>query len=793
MVRYTVSKPPSVVNPEWIFWSKNDFQRNLAPDETSSVVFVTRKKEISVVYMPTPVIDKDELACIIGNMFDESSSPAFFKIDSDEIGSCCAILEHPKIPPEFRPEIALQSDSVKDTDWEDAQIEIALVAIPTFAPIPYGVEIKSTMLDENFFEEMKAISSAHGFWAQTMNDVVEQHEVDNHTETVLKRITSSVPVSSSRDQARAATKGLRGMIFASCPYVDPSLLSRGNDRFEADQEKLKAFFRRNPTPARVETVDDDENIDEFLVRSTTAPSASLPPGIAAVAVGPNPPPEFFTQLIETMKNIQAPQQPTKIVVESRDHEETIDLAKLQTGMLQLMYATGDINWDDGSVQNVRVATFSQGFLNLLSRSASVQATQLTNLFATIFATEPEDDDDDFQSNPLSRLMSMVVFTSKFTKGHLNASFQSSDLETGSMYKSTSLNPFHYAPQGNRKMILEATAKMDEERNELNWRIVEKDRSKISSLIEGIGRVNNMDEVAMTCANICGVQLAMVDITAGKPLLFQFAWKVIRFIENKKTKTWMRDNSDSIAHLPMIFMSKTHQFFMHLASFSQNSINTNKIETGDSKFETRSVSVAVKLASKFFAKMQEHIDDNSIPKDVPAFAKSFFVEATGGGFVPAPPAAEAAKPTANQPADANGGGKRKGNGEGEQQAEGQKKKRNTSDKSLKMGLFHLKKGTPASKAVPEKSTLKDGICLDFCCHERKCNFNHLLCKNGKHYTNWKNVPEEDRPILLKHMEKSGVMWLDAETFKKHEIVIAPEFAHLLGDATGPKKKSAGKST
>ena len=316
------------------------------------------------------------------------------------------------------------------------------------------------------------------------------------------------------------------MIFASCPYVDPSLLSRRNDRFEADQEKLKAFFRRNPTPARVETVDDDENIDEFLVRSTTAPSASLPPGIAAVAVGPNPPPEFFTQLIETMKNIQAPQQPTKIVVESRDHEETIDLAKLQTGMLQLMYATGDINWDDGSVQNVRVATFSQGFLNLLSRSASVQATQLTNLFATIFATEPEDDDDDFQSNPLSRLMSMVVFTPKFTKGHLNASFQSSDLETGSMYKSTSLNPFHYAPQGNRKLISEATAKMDEERNELNWRIVEKDRSKISSLIEGIGRVNNMDEVAMTCANICGVQLAMVDITAGKPLLFQMAWKVI---------------------------------------------------------------------------------------------------------------------------------------------------------------------------------------------------------------------------------------------------------------------------
>ena len=83
-------------------------------------------------------------------------------------------------------------------------------------------------------------------------------------------------------------------------------------------------------------------------------------------------------------------------------------------------------------------------------------------------------------------MSLVVFPPKFTKGHLNASFQNLDLEMGSMYKSTSLNPFHYAPQTNRKTILEAATKMDEEQNELNWRIVEKDRSKVSSLIEGVG-------------------------------------------------------------------------------------------------------------------------------------------------------------------------------------------------------------------------------------------------------------------------------------------------------------------
>ncbi len=173
--------------------------------------------------------------------------------------------------------------------------------------------------------------------------------------------------------------------------------------------------------------------------------------IPAAFTNTNPPPEFYTQLIETMKNIQAPQHPSKIVIESRDYEDTINLAKLQNGVLQLMYATGDVIWDNGIVKNIRVATFSQGFLNLLARSASVQATQLSNLFTTIFSTKPEDDDDKNHAKPLKRLMSLVIFPPKFTKGHLNASFQSSDLETGLMYKSTSINPFHYTPQGNRKL------------------------------------------------------------------------------------------------------------------------------------------------------------------------------------------------------------------------------------------------------------------------------------------------------------------------------------------------------
>jgi len=104
-----------------------------------------------------------------------------------------------------------------------------------------------------------------------------------------------------------------------------------------------------------------------------------------------------------------------------------------------------------------------------------------------------------------------VFPQKFTKVHLNLSIQSVDLETGSIYKSSSINPFHYASQTNRVLVKAANSEMEEERNEMNWKIVEKDRKQISSMIEGVRRITSMNGIAMTCTNVCGVQLAIVDV------------------------------------------------------------------------------------------------------------------------------------------------------------------------------------------------------------------------------------------------------------------------------------------
>ena len=161
----------------------------------------------------------------------------------------------------------------------------------------------------------------------------------------------------------------------------------------------------------------------------------------------------------------------------------------------------------------------------------------------------------------------------------------------------------------------AMVKIEEEHNQLNWRVNEKDKKQISSVIEGVGRIETIDDVSRTCANMCGVMLAIVDVSKTKPMLYQVAYKFIKMIENKKMQTWMRDNSEYIAHMPVVLMGKLHQCFQHLASFSQNSMNTNKVELNDNALDIKHITTAVKLVSKFFKKMTEHIEDSSVPKEI----------------------------------------------------------------------------------------------------------------------------------------------------------------------------------
>ncbi len=94
MRNYINLKPPLAVNPGWLCWTTPEFKKtNPDSDQVAAFLFVLRKKEIGVLYKPTPVLDadKNKLLGIIGNMLEKGSTPAIIKIEGGEIGSCFTI------------------------------------------------------------------------------------------------------------------------------------------------------------------------------------------------------------------------------------------------------------------------------------------------------------------------------------------------------------------------------------------------------------------------------------------------------------------------------------------------------------------------------------------------------------------------------------------------------------------------------------------------------------------------------------------------------------------------------
>jgi hypothetical protein len=145
------------------------------------------------------------------------------KIDGGEIGSCFTIQVFEDIPKNFRPEIALQPKMLKDSKWDEATKNLALVVLPTLAPLPFGKEIEATMLDDKFLNKMMKISPEHGFWAKMMVNAFTQEDSDHDTLPIITNLNNSKATSKGRDPCRAATKGFRDAWSSnSGPAINPS-------------------------------------------------------------------------------------------------------------------------------------------------------------------------------------------------------------------------------------------------------------------------------------------------------------------------------------------------------------------------------------------------------------------------------------------------------------------------------------------------------------------------------------------------------------------------------------------
>jgi hypothetical protein len=252
MWSYLTSKPPSQVNSSWFTWSLGDFT-NIDPesDKIAALLYVTQKNKIGIIYKPTPIKKPDgTLIGIIGNVFSKKCTPAFFKIDGDEIGPCYAIQKHEEIPTKHRPEISLQADIVKGTNYEDYPHEISMWVSPNLSPLPFGAKIEQTLFNNAFIEELGTISKYHGIWAKLMAEVINQAVTkESNIPTIAKRLIN-LSGTRNRDPCHAASKGFRSTTIPnSAPFVEISSLGK---KIPEQQATLHSYFERNPTPACVE-------------------------------------------------------------------------------------------------------------------------------------------------------------------------------------------------------------------------------------------------------------------------------------------------------------------------------------------------------------------------------------------------------------------------------------------------------------------------------------------------------------------------------------------------------------
>jgi hypothetical protein len=179
------------------------------------------------------------LSGIIGNMLDEKTTPAFIKIEGEDVGSCCIIHYMDDIPPTHCPEIPLSMDILKDTVWKKLDKDLALCMIPMLTPIPYGKGVESTVFDDDFINEMEKMLREHGFWARMMSNAIKQAKTESDVSTIVKSMLDT-RTSSHRDPCHAATKGFRqAFIPTSGPFIEVSSVGR---KHKAKQAILRSFF-----------------------------------------------------------------------------------------------------------------------------------------------------------------------------------------------------------------------------------------------------------------------------------------------------------------------------------------------------------------------------------------------------------------------------------------------------------------------------------------------------------------------------------------------------------------------
>ena len=806
---FTVSKIPPQGRKEtsnlFLSLNRDKFKEAINDEElTAAIMGVSYEGDLQHIFN-TKTFEDGNTTLIGGNLSNlrREFTPGVVRFDN--VGSFFHIDELEKIPPEIRPTTALTEDLVAETSFANAEVPLGFTIVKDTSILPFGTPRvphgKSN--DKNVVDSLSELSVHHGYWIKSINDARERDSsVDEDIKEVYKRI---VALGNQKGQAYVPQfpQGVAfhvprtGVDFMFRVVTDPTQYPELRERIGGES----GFFHPIPTPQPAQEEagpePEDMQIPVFSSRNQESQSGSnvlgnelpLPhdrqqqqrPYSDASTSG------FGFGVSSAPARPFLPQQRTMNNIFVKDRAE-VDREELGSFGLSRLFLYGigmKINWENGTVDNITLPKWASAFRTVIASPNPTWQARMKSLLSSFFNMKLQ---GALARDPMYTLRSMRLFTTPFVNAILHGNFSTQDLERLSE-DPTQLNVMHFAAQNLKDKVAIVTSREMNAQAETQNNVIDIHRTRATSTIDVLGRVQVMDDVVAICANYSHVlraifAIAEMEKTDAPPALYSFLEFMVSTIYDPDISIWMKENLAKMEFLPFIFLKMIQVFAKAVATVMDNALNTHALESPDLSPESIDVDPirkAVKAVVAWKRILDEKVTLGTVfaASDKPNMA--FIADAVAGNESKTDPAPTSnKKPAAASPPAKKPPAKRtKGSGP---------KPKLNEEKNRKLGLFHLNSvgGSEPRFADAFPLALPENPCFHFLFQGKNCT--NEFCQR-KHISRWSDFGTESQSKILAKLQEKKLAYFDEDTIGRHGVSLPTQYCHLVGDSNGIKSTSS----
>jgi len=662
---------------------------------------------------------------IIGNMSNNKGEFMLGFIDIDSLNNRFGYLqESAKIEDSQKSTEDLTEEHLEDTDQFKAKTGMRIGTFPLWIPFYYGQATpQGSIAEQGTVDAFAALGLGYKHWAEGCQD---SHNNFNDLCTIINKISE-----------KGADDMKKYLYPAGKKIVIPSngVISTRN---QADSSKYPEIAIE---------------VKKFFLPSQ--PNAITPTGGAAGLA----------------TNIR--------VISATDLEKEAE-AKQGLAKLSLSKICGTINFEEGTIENIKYPIYGQAFASVIESPRAAQPNRLATLMRTGFDDAKKYDPTSIWSSKVS----LEAFPKTLMVNILNGNFQ--ELPTCSINNEfNDMNMAALLPQNDTELIAQTNKFEDKARNERAADFTENQLTRPKTATAKIGSISSVEHIVNLCVNSVTMDGIFVDLKKMKKdentdvVSRQVFMNIVMFIINPKFAQWFENSGGQVAnkHTHMNLYAYLESAFCLLNKFATHFGNVNVFTSGrpPSDLEIGHLEDMVKCVK--YAKLH--------------FSKLFMLLSPD---TTVPRIAQSAAPTEKSPAST----KRKSKAKADESASDEESvappprkktkvlkrpKGVTSDAAKRdpttMGLFHIKKGVSYDKAFPKD--LSFAPCGPFTTQGHKCR-DIKNCDRG-HWFSVRKIPKEsDITKLGDHFLETKSAWFDEKTWGVH---CPAAYKALLGDAKGPK--------